>query len=107
MTPKEILEEEIALQLKKSPDKVKAVNSVVEFVITGPNGGTWTVDCTKQGGEIKNGSTGQAKLTVTVADTDFVDVYKGKLDPQTGFFSGKIKVKGDMGLALKLGNILK
>jgi putative sterol carrier protein len=107
MTPKEILEGEIADKLKKNPDKVKAVSSVVEFVVTGKDGGTWTIDCTKPGGQVKSGSTGSANLTVTVSDTDFVDVYTGKLNPQMGFFSGKIKLKGDMGLAMKLGNILK
>lgn len=107
MTPKEILEGEIAGQLKKNPDKAKAVDAVVEFVITGNNGGTWTIDCTKPGGEVKSGSVAGAKLTVTVSDGDFVDVYTGKLNPQAGFFSGKIKLKGDMGLAMKLGNILK
>ena len=107
MIPKDIIEKEMAKELKGHPEKVSAVNAVVEMVITGANGGTWTIDCTKAGGSISSGSSGNAKLTVTVSDSDFVDLYQGKLNPQMAFMSGKVKVKGDIGLALKLGNLLK
>ena len=37
---------------------------------------------------------------------DLSDIVEGKLNPQMAFMSGKLKVSGDMGLALKLGTIL-
>jgi putative sterol carrier protein len=106
MTPKEIVEIEIVKKLKLSPEKASAVNAVIEIQVTGPNGGTWTIDCTKPGGEITGGSAGTSKLTVTISDADFVDMFLGKLKPQAAFLTGKVKVKGDIALALKLGNIL-
>lgn len=106
MKTKEIIEVEIAKKLKSNPEKATAVNAIVELVITGDDGGTWSIDCTKAGGEVLKGSTDKAKLTVTMLDSDFLELYKGNLNPQKAFFSGKVKVKGDMGLALKLGNIL-
>ena len=39
-------------------------------------------------------------------DADFVDLATGKLDG-TAFMSGKLKVRGDMGLAMKLQGILR
>jgi putative sterol carrier protein len=36
-----------------------------------------------------------------------VDMVTGKLDPTMAFMSGKIKIKGDMGLAMKLQTILQ
>ncbi len=106
MTPKNIIEVEVANKLKSKPEKAAAVNAVVEFEITGAGGGTWTVDCTKAGGEVKSGSSGVAKLTITISSADFVDLFEGKLGATSAFLAGKIKVKGDMGLAMKLGNIL-
>lgn len=105
-TPKDIIEIEIAGKLKAKPEKAATLNAVIEFEITGANGGTWTLDCTKPGGEVTPGSTGSARLTVTMLDTDFADMYAGALNPQKAFLTGKVKVKGDMSLALKLGSIL-
>ncbi|MDO8526862.1 MAG: SCP2 sterol-binding domain-containing protein, partial [Deltaproteobacteria bacterium] len=39
-------------------------------------------------------------------EEDFVKLANGALNPQMAFLGGKLKVKGDMGLALKLGQIL-
>jgi putative sterol carrier protein len=33
-------------------------------------------------------------------------MFEGRLNPQAAFLGGKVKVKGDIALALKLGNIL-
>ena len=41
-----------------------------------------------------------------MAANDFVDLSSGKLDGTMAFMSGKIKIKGDMGLAMKLQSVL-
>jgi putative sterol carrier protein len=42
-----------------------------------------------------------------MADTDFLELISGSLAPQMAFMMGKLKVAGNMGLALKLGSFLK
>ena len=106
MKPKDILEKEVPKRFQKEPDKVQKANAVIDVVVTGKDGGTWTIDCTKKGGEVRKGPTEGAKLTVTIADTDFIDIFTKKLSPQSAFFQGKLKVKGDIGLALKLGSLI-
>lgn len=47
-----------------------------------------------------------ADCTVEVAEADFNAMLTGDLNPMNAFMSGKIKVKGDMSVAMKLGSIL-
>jgi putative sterol carrier protein len=107
ITPKSYFEEKIPDRLKTNPNVAKEINAIYEFVINGANGGTWTVDLTApDGGKVTSGSTGNAKCTITVADNDFVGIITKKTNAQMAFMSGKLKIKGDMGLAMKLQKLL-
>jgi len=55
---------------------------------------------------VQAGSTGNAKCTVTCAANDFMNIVSGKMNPQMAFMSGKLKIKGDMGLAMKLQKVI-
>ncbi|MCA3579286.1 MAG: SCP2 sterol-binding domain-containing protein [Bradyrhizobium sp.] len=44
--------------------------------------------------------------TVKVSMADFVDIAQGKQNAQMAFMMGKLKVEGDMSVALQLGSIL-
>ena len=52
-------------------------------------------------GEGKN-----ADCTISVSLADFEKMVKGELDGTSAFMQGKLRVAGDMGLAMKLGPIL-
>src|SRR2546427_12274535 len=105
-TPKSYFEEKIARKLVEQPETSKAVNSIHEFNIPGENGGVWTVDLTKEPGTVQAGSTGAAKCTVTCSAGDFMNIVSGKMNPQMAFMSGKLKIKGDMGLAMNLQKLI-
>lgn len=106
LTPKQFFEEKIAKKLAEKPELSKAVNAAYEFNITGDTGGVWTVDLTKEPGSVSAGSTGTAKCTVTCAANDFLNITSGKMNPQMAFMSGKLKIKGEMALAMKLQKII-
>ncbi len=44
--------------------------------------------------------------TVKVSMADFMDMASGKQNPQMAFMMGKLKVDGDMSVALQLGSLL-
>ena len=46
-----------------------------------------------------------AQCTVKVSQADFASLLSRKLDPMTAFMGGKIKIEGDMGVAMKLGKL--
>jgi putative sterol carrier protein len=49
---------------------------------------------------------GPADCTISVSLSDFQDMGTGKLNPQMAFMMGKLKIAGDMSIALQLGKIL-
>ncbi|MBI2083233.1 MAG: SCP2 sterol-binding domain-containing protein [Deltaproteobacteria bacterium] len=106
MTPKEYFEKTVPQNLEKRKETLSGINAVYEFEITGDSGGVWTLDLTVPGGKVKKGASGKANCTVKMSDENFVKLLEGKLNPQLAFMTGKLKVQGNMGLALKLQKIL-
>lgn len=50
---------------------------------------------------------GEADLTLSCSKTTFENILAGTQDPNIAFMMGKLKVKGSMGLAMKLNAILE
>ena len=49
----------------------------------------------------------EADCTVNVSFADFISLTKGKLDPMSAVMSGKLKIDGDMNVAMKLQSLFK
>jgi putative sterol carrier protein len=103
---KDVFEKHIPAKFQAKPDVVQKINAVYQFNISGPGGGSWSVDCTQPGGKIVAGAAPSPKCTVAATDQDFLSIVNGKLNAQMAFMSGKLKIQGDMALALKLQQIL-
>jgi len=54
---------------------------------------------------VSTGAATSPNLTLQVGAQDWIDMSTGKQNPQMLFMSGKLKLKGDMGLAMKLGSM--
>lgn len=95
--------ERIGQKIAGRSELTTSIGAVYRFVLEGDGGGTWLVDL-KSGPAVKNGD-GPAACTVRMTPADFVDLFEGRANGQALFFSGKLKVEGDMGLALKLESL--
>jgi len=49
----------------------------------------------------------EADVTLVINDENFEGLLDGSLNPQMAFMMGKLKIEGDMGLALKLGDLFQ
>ncbi len=77
------------------------IDGTVEFVIE--DEGSLTIDDT---GVSPGSSGGAADCTMTASADTFQSILEGELNPTAAFMSGRLKVDGDMGMAMKLGSIL-
>lgn len=81
-------------------------DAVLEFNITGEGGGTWTA--TIDGGELSvtEGEAEDPSMSLTCTADDFVKIANGELSGVNAFMMGKLKIDGDMSMAMKLQQLL-
>jgi putative sterol carrier protein len=104
MTPQEIFDQMAA---NLNPDAAKGMNSTIQFNLSGDNGGQWYVSIKDGKAEVSKGTAASANMTMSMAAQDYVDMISGKLNGQMAFMSGKLKISGDMGLAMKMQSLFK
>ena len=86
---------------------VKKCKGVIVFKFS-DNDEVWTLDLKNGSGSVTNTDyDGKANLTFIMKDEDFFKLSQGELNAQSAFMGGKLKLKGDMGLAMKLGPLLE
>ena len=99
----------LAERVAKRP-QLSTTDAIFQFNIASDSGsdsdGSWVIDLTTTPGSVYAGAAEKADCTISMADEDFVGLATGDLNPTTAFMKGKIKIKGDMSLALKLQKIL-
>jgi putative sterol carrier protein len=104
MSPKEIVE---ALPSLIKPEMVKGMDFVIQFKLTGEGGGEWHLIVKDDAATVEQGVAEKPRLTLTAAANDFKNVLSGKANATQAFMMGKLKVTGDMSLAMKLINMFK
>ncbi len=99
--------EGLSEKLEADPGKLSGLDCTYQFNIEGDSGGRWFVTIKDGKVTVNEGGAEDPDCVITVKDSDFADLLSGSLNPQMAFMMGKLKVAGDMGLALKLGTFLQ
>lgn len=86
-------------------EKIQGMNCTYQFNITGDEGGEWSVTVADGGAAVAQGTADSPNITLTLTDENFKDLVSGKLNGQTAFLTGKLKIQGDMTLAMKLQSV--
>ena len=89
------------------PEKVNGVNAVIQYHLSGVEGGEWIVSIKEGQCTVQQGTAPSPNMTLTADAQDYKDVITGKLNPMTAFMTGKLRLAGDLNLAMKLTSFFK
>jgi putative sterol carrier protein len=96
-----------AMPANLNADAAKGMNAVIQFNLTGDGGGNYYVTIKDGTCTVTEGTHQSPNMTMTMAAQDYVDMITGKLNGQMAFMSGKLKIAGDIGLAMKMQSLFK
>lgn len=89
------------------PEKAAGIDATIQVKLTGAQPGEWFLTIKDNQCTINQGLANAPKLTATADSGDFIKIFSGQLDGMQAFMQGKIRIAGDMSLALKLLNLFK
>jgi putative sterol carrier protein len=87
------------LEARAEPAKIAGVSNSYLFDIQGD--GQWFVDVRDGAVTVTEGG-GDADATISTSSETFAKIVAGEQNPTTAYMTGKLKIKGDMGAAMKL-----
>jgi putative sterol carrier protein len=96
MEPREFFE---TLESRVDASKTAGMNNSYVFDIEGA--GVWKVDVVDGTVKVTEGGT-DGDVTIRASEETFKAIASGEQNPTTAYMTGKLKVDGDMGAALKL-----
>eukprot|EP00658_Telonema_sp_P-2_P009336 TRINITY_DN134_c0_g1_i4.p2 TRINITY_DN134_c0_g1~~TRINITY_DN134_c0_g1_i4.p2 ORF type:complete len:140 (-),score=65.03 TRINITY_DN134_c0_g1_i4:337-756(-) len=92
------------LKSQITPAMVKKTKTVFVFDIGGK---VFTLDLKNGAGKLEEGKPKKADCTLIMTEAVFMELFTGKMNPQTGFMQGKYKIKGNLMASQKLAALMK
>ena len=95
--------EKLTSSIKDRVGDKAALPNIIKFDFG--DDGAITIDGSQEPAVISNDN-GDADCTINITISDFEDILTGELNPQMAFMMGKLKVEGDMSIAMQLSAVL-
>lgn len=88
-----------------NPAAAGSMNKTLQWNITGEEAGVYALKIANGTCELIRGGVEKPDMALTMTDKDWLAIAEGTLNPMTAFTSGKLKLTGDMMLAMKMQQI--
>jgi putative sterol carrier protein len=88
------------LESRVDPSKTAGMNNTYRFDVEGA--GSWIVDVNDGKVTVTEDGDAEPDCTIETSQETFEKLASGEANPTTAYMTGKLKVKGDMGAAMKL-----
>lgn len=89
------------------PDKAGDMDAVIQFVLTGEEASDWYVVIRDGQVKVEKGKHEAPTMTLTADSQDYKDIVTGRMQPMNAFMQGKVKLQGNLNLAMKFAEIFK
>jgi putative sterol carrier protein len=76
------------------------------FELEGVGGGSWTVRVADGALVVQDGAGTDADVTVRAKAADWLSIVEGRMDPQLAYLTKRLRVSGDLQLALRLREVV-
>ncbi len=87
---------------KLDPDAAEDVDAVYQFDLSGAQGGQYVLTVRHGTCQVTEGRHEDPHVTLSMAGEDCIKVLNGQLSGPMAAISGRVKVSGDLGLAMQL-----
>jgi putative sterol carrier protein len=85
------------------PEKTRGLHDTYLFQVD--DAGSWTVTVDDGSVAVADGDTGAATCTIATDSSTFLGIASGQQNPAVAVMTGKVKISGDMGAAMRLKSI--
>ncbi|MCZ2126981.1 MAG: SCP2 sterol-binding domain-containing protein [Anaerolineales bacterium] len=89
------------------PEKAPGLDAVIQFKFSGAEAGDWYAAIKDGKCEVAKGTHPSPKMTLSADSADYVKIFTGEIDGMQAFMQGKLKLAGDLNLAMKLVQMFK
>jgi len=89
------------------PEKAEGVEAVIQFIFSGEQSGDYIVAIKEGACTVEQGQHENPRMTLECEGQLYMDVVTGKADAMQSFMQGKIKLAGDLNVAMKLTSMFK
>ena len=101
-TPQEVFD---SMGSSFQPAKAKGVHVRYQWDLSGPQGGQWWIDVDDGKYKMGKGKIDNPNVTFVATDKDWVAVSNHQLGGTWAYLTGRLKIRGDQGVARKLGEM--